>query len=95
MDVESLERPFLYPPLVSAILVTLRWPSMSVPWRTILRHFLRAVARLGLPDVVTELVFSDRAAPAEIDARDALVAEAARAFLTAVLEECDCRTVIR
>lgn len=59
-----------------------------------LRHFLRAVSGLGLPVMVTELDVSDRSAPAEIDARDDLVAEAARGFLAAVLEECDCRAVI-
>jgi endo-1,4-beta-xylanase len=52
-----------------------------------LRRFLAEVAALGLDIHLTELDVADERAPAEITARDALVADAYRRFLDAALDE--------
>jgi endo-1,4-beta-xylanase len=52
-----------------------------------LRRFLAEIAALGLEIQITELDVTDERAPAAIDARDRLVAEAYRRFLDAVLAE--------
>jgi endo-1,4-beta-xylanase len=52
-----------------------------------LRRFLAEIAALGLEIEITELDVTDEMAPAAIEARDGLVADAYRRFLDAVLVE--------
>jgi endo-1,4-beta-xylanase len=52
-----------------------------------LQRFLAEIAALGLDIEITELDVTDEGAPAAIDARDRLVADAYRRFLDAVLVE--------
>jgi endo-1,4-beta-xylanase len=59
-------------------------PPLSAPK---LRRFLAEIAALGLDIEITELDVTDEGAPAAIEARDRLVADAYRRFLDAVLVE--------
>jgi endo-1,4-beta-xylanase len=59
-------------------------PPLSAPK---LRRFLAEIAALGLEIQITELDVTDEEAPAAIEARDRLVADAYRRFLDAVLVE--------
>jgi endo-1,4-beta-xylanase len=52
-----------------------------------LRRFLADVAALGLTIQITELDVTDENAPADLDARDRLVADTYRRFLDAALDE--------
>ncbi|MGH7031790.1 MAG: endo-1,4-beta-xylanase, partial [Stellaceae bacterium] len=52
-----------------------------------LRRFLADIASLGLTIQITELDVTDEHAPADIAARDQLVADAYRRFLDAALDE--------
>ncbi len=57
------------------------------------RRFLAELAGMGLALFVTELDVTDQALPADIAARDALVADAARRYLDLVLDEPAVRAV--
>jgi endo-1,4-beta-xylanase len=59
-------------------------PPLSVPK---LRRFLAEIAAMGLEIEITELDVTDELAPAAIEARDLLVADAYRRFLDAVLDQ--------
>ena len=54
---------------------------------TVLRRFLAEIAALGLTIQITELDVTDESAPADIPARDQLIADTYRRFLDAALDE--------
>lgn len=69
---------------IQAHLTAVGGPSFSP---TVLRRFLAEIAALGLTIQITELDVTDESAPADIPARDQLIADTYRRFLDAALDE--------
>jgi len=69
---------------IQAHLTAVGGPPFSAP---LLRRFLADIASLGLTIQITELDVTDEKAPADVAARDSLVADTYRRFLDVALDE--------